>query len=453
MKKFFKPAIAIAVLLAVAPSTFAQQPPGPEVQPGSETPRGDVMRRQQPITPEVQPGTETPRGDVTRTAPGAIPATGIKPPIGSQRGQSGGDGTQTEDELYVGRKRTSTPLDTAPATLPGGAPTVGNKPPPSISGQGGIPVPPRRTGRASGDDDDIDDQEVQRRTVKGVEKPGMSNESARPALKRPVGRADPNAPAMLPAKAPVDIARTAPPAARPPTDKKNAIIIPRENCGTFWTQWAKDPKADSNPCPANCERGERLDAREQKTDSGMQYQANYRCILPELVVNPPPAAAREPGAPPRSNCGTFWTKRQSDPNADVNPCPANCERGELLDVRRGRSGDKLHYEMNYRCYAKRTSELTAKKVAVTNLKLIGAGPSAAVTVTQLTLVAAGPTPTVTVAELTLTGAGPMANVSVSSMSLVGSGPIASVSVPAMALIGSERLPGAAISVEKGAPGR
>jgi hypothetical protein len=108
-----------------------------------------------------------------------------------------------------------------------------------------------------------------------------------------------------------------------------------------------------NPCPANCERGERLGVRESKYADGVQYQANYRCYLPELVVNQPRRVLSEPGAPQRTNCGTFWTGRQSDPSADANPCPANCELGELLGVRRGRSGDKLYYEMNYRCYVAR----------------------------------------------------------------------------------------------------
>ena len=138
---------------------------------------------------------------------------------------------------------------------------------------------------------------------------------------------------------------------RAPIDKARAIVVPRENCGTFWTGWGNDPGADMNPCPANCERGERLAVKEHKTGDKVQFQANYRCYLPELVINKPSGAALEPGTPARTNCGTFWTARQSDPNADLNPCPANCERGELLDARRGRAGDKLYYELNYRCYA------------------------------------------------------------------------------------------------------
>jgi len=282
-------AALVAGLIAVATSAIAQLTPSPEVQPGTESPRGDDASRRlggaQPPGPEVQPGTETPRGDVTRT-------------------------------------------------MPGGAPQVTHKP------------PPRRTGRATGDDDDIDDSEVQRRTVQGGGTPGDTQGTS---IKPPAGRAGfIKAPAALPPNSPADKARTAPAATRPPIDKARAIVVPRENCGTFWTAWGSDPNA--NPCPANCERGERLDLREQKTADGMRYQANYRCSLPELVVNPPPAASRGPGAPPRTNCGTFWTARQDDPNSDANPCPANCERGELLDVRRGRSGDKLLFEMNYRCY-------------------------------------------------------------------------------------------------------
>jgi len=138
------------------------------------------------------------------------------------------------------------------------------------------------------------------------------------------------------------------PAIKPPAERATAIIIPRENCGTWWSNWRDDP--DANPCPANCERGERLALKQSRDGGKMRYQVNYRCYFPELVVNQPPGAMREPGAPPRTNCGTFWTARQSEPSTDANPCPANCERGELLGVKRGASDGRSHYEMWYRCY-------------------------------------------------------------------------------------------------------
>ena len=140
------------------------------------------------------------------------------------------------------------------------------------------------------------------------------------------------------------------PLPREPINRTGAIVIPRENCGTWWSSWGND--RDANPCPANCERGERLDVKQRKDGDKVQYQTNYRCYLPELVVNQPPAIARQlaAGGIKGQNCGTFWTTKQNDPNADVNPCPANCERGELNWVKRGVSGGKSHYEMNYRCY-------------------------------------------------------------------------------------------------------
>ena len=32
----------------------------------------------------------------------------------------------------------------------------------------------------------------------------------------------------------------------------------------------------------------------------------------------------EPGGVKGTNCVTFWTDKLDDPNAEVNPCPANC---------------------------------------------------------------------------------------------------------------------------------
>jgi len=213
------------------------------------------------------------------------------------------------------------------------------------------------------------------------------------------------------------------PAIKPPAERATAIIIPRENCGTFWTDWERDPNAKVNPCPANCERGERLDLKESKSDGKPQYQANYRCYLPELAIQQPASVAKEPGMPPRTNCGTFWTARQSEPSTDANPCPAHCERGELLDARRGRSGDKLFFELNYRCYLARDGDIKMKKrtrrVTTPVMALAGSGPPAGVDVPAMRIAGAGPTASVAVREMALVGAGPTPTVQVPAMTLVG----------------------------------
>lgn len=157
---------------------------------------------------------------------------------------------------------------------------------------------------------------------------------------------------------------------RPATER--AVVIPRENCGTFWTGWVNDPSADVNPCPANCKRGERVQINQHKSGNITQYEAKYECYLPQLEIRPAPGARQLPaaGATPRKNCGTVWTGWKSDPHADVNPCPANCERGELRRVNRNRSGDKLLYDMNYQCYVR---EPAAEKAAAAHEKPKPAG--------------------------------------------------------------------------------
>ena len=161
-----------------------------------------------------------------------------------------------------------------------------------------------------------------------------------------------------PTSAPAAVGQLSKPASKPVSETTptlvakgpGAIVIPRENCGTYHTGWVDDPNADVNPCPAHCERGERLWINSHANGNKTEYDGAYRCYLPELVIEPPPLAAMPPGAPPRRNCGTVWTGREAGPLADVNPCPANCERGELRGVRRGRSDDALYFEMNYQCY-------------------------------------------------------------------------------------------------------
>jgi len=138
-----------------------------------------------------------------------------------------------------------------------------------------------------------------------------------------------------------------------------AIVIPRQNCGTHWTGWVNEPGADVNPCPKGCERGKRLLLNEHKNGDTTQYQANYECYLPRREVRQRALKPRAAGAPPRQNCGTHWTGWQSSPDSEANPCPANCERGELRLVNRNRSGDKLVYDLNYRCYVEERKSAAA----------------------------------------------------------------------------------------------
>lgn len=66
---------------------------------------------------------------------------------------------------------------------------------------------------------------------------------------------------------------------------------------------------------------------------------------PAIRGTAPAAAARA-----RQNCGTFWTPPVEDPEADVNPCPKGCERGERQLVNAHKQGDKTVYAARYQCY-------------------------------------------------------------------------------------------------------
>ena len=195
-------------------------------------------------------------------------------------GETGGGGTKTEDDLYVGKKPADTPLGALGDT-------------PAATPHGGI-------------------------EKLSIPEKNLSVQSAK----------------VLPLKGP------------------GAIVVPRENCGTHWTAWVDDPDANVNPCPANCERGERQVLNSRRSGYSNQYQARYQCYLPELVVNQPPGAFIQPvtGTAPRINCGTVWTGLMDDPNADVNPCSKGCIRGELQLVKRTNSNGHLQYDMRYQCY-------------------------------------------------------------------------------------------------------
>jgi hypothetical protein len=138
-----------------------------------------------------------------------------------------------------------------------------------------------------------------------------------------------------------------------PAPGPGAVLVERENCGTAWTDWVTDPEADVNPCPATCMRGERQVLDSRKSGDTEQYQARYQCYLPELAIDQPAGivGALLADGTPRTNCGTVWTAPLGSPDTSVNPCPANCDRGELQVVRRsGVGSEALRYELRYQCY-------------------------------------------------------------------------------------------------------
>ena len=51
----------------------------------------------------------------------------------------------------------------------------------------------------------------------------------------------------------------------------------RANCGTAWTGWTEDPNTDLNPCPKNCERGERQLVKSYKQGDKTLFSARYQC--------------------------------------------------------------------------------------------------------------------------------------------------------------------------------
>ena len=229
--------------------------------------------------------------------------------------------------------------------------------------------------RNSGDEDDIDDLEIERHTVRGVDMPGPPSKGpsgtqrtggdgtqteddlyvGRKATDGPLDAARPSPAATLPASSPQLPQRSSSLATPPrPSSRGLVVVIPRQSCGTQWTGWVKDPNADVNPCPKGCQRGKQLQLNQHKNGDTTEYEANYECYLPELSVSQPASPAPASGAVARKNCGTMWTGWQSDPKSNANPCPANCERGELRAVNRSLSNGRLVYDMNYRCYVKET---------------------------------------------------------------------------------------------------
>ncbi len=117
----------------------------------------------------------------------AVPTTPTKPPVNTRA--TTGPGTQTEDDVYVGVKRQVQGVNTPQTT---------GKPP--VRSGAGVSPNTGATGKTSGGDDDLDDLEVERRTVQGVVRPSTGTPQVRPGAGTSpnTGRSAGTAPAPTP---------------------------------------------------------------------------------------------------------------------------------------------------------------------------------------------------------------------------------------------------------------
>ncbi len=109
----------------------------------------------------------------------ALAADPLPPKRAADAARQTGPGTQTEDDVYVGKKRTVQGVNTPGTTLQV-RPNAGTS-----------PNTGKQVGR-SGGEDDLDDLEVERRKVQGVNAPGTTTPLPRPSAGTSpnTGRAD-----------------------------------------------------------------------------------------------------------------------------------------------------------------------------------------------------------------------------------------------------------------------
>lgn len=139
----------------------------------------------QPL-PAPKPGDEQPRVDNFRQAK----PVAARPAAGASRS---GPGTQTEDDLYIGRKvggTNTTPSEraTAPQIAPGNALL---RPAQPVTTPGAAASKPKlvQRARATGDEDEMDDLDVQRRKAQGLpeNKPSTFTPKTQPGGEQPRG--------------------------------------------------------------------------------------------------------------------------------------------------------------------------------------------------------------------------------------------------------------------------
>lgn len=157
-------ATAIALVLGMTVHGAASAQPLPAPKPGDEQPRVDLLRQAKPVAPR-------PAAGATRSGPG----------------------TQTEDDLYIGRKvggTNTTPGEraTAPQIAPGNA-LVRPVQPITMPGSAAPQPKPGQRARSTGDEDPMDDLDVQRRKAQGLadNKPSTFTPKTQPGGEQPRG--------------------------------------------------------------------------------------------------------------------------------------------------------------------------------------------------------------------------------------------------------------------------
>lgn len=171
---------------AVGGTNAGTTAPGLLRKPGvAATGNEGASAAQAQLLPPPKPGDEQPRADITRKAPGGAVSRS-------------GPGTQTEDDIYVGRKGPGnvTPGPAARPLAPQGpmaAPAIPQLVRPAMPmaapGSAGATKPLSGTrSRATGDEDEMDDLDIQRRKAQGLpdNKP-TSPQKEKPGSEQPRG--------------------------------------------------------------------------------------------------------------------------------------------------------------------------------------------------------------------------------------------------------------------------
>ena len=132
----------------------------------------------------------------------------------------------------------------------------------------------------TGDDDDIDDLIVERAEQRSVDRARTGSGSAKETEddlyvgNKPKAETGPG----------TDLTPLAAPA-----------HIKRANCGTFWTGWADKLDPKTNPCPSDCEPGEKLQEKNYQQDDKNLIDRQYQCyrVLGTSVLNNAPRLSSE----------------------------------------------------------------------------------------------------------------------------------------------------------------